>query len=562
MEFVDFLAHYMYALRAVLIVTAVCIIISSIDDLIVDVIYWVRTIYRSIVIRRIYKPMQVEHLYLRDEDPFAVIVPAWKEAEVIRHMIENTLNTYEYNNYHIFVGVYQNDPETQAEVRAACEAHDTVHMTIVPNDGPTCKADCLNWLLQGLMAHEQKHNIRYVGVVMHDAEDVVHRLELKLFNYLIERMDLMQLPVFSLESPWYQFTAGHYIDEFAEGHSKNMLVREILTGAVPSAGVATCFSRRAIDALAAENENVVFNTDSLTEDYDISFRLKALGMKQIFLRYGVMTTVQVKSPFTGRVKTRRVRDYVATREFFPDSIDTARRQKARWILGIVFQGWQFIGWRGTLGMRYMLMRDRKSVFTAFVTSIAYYLFINIALFYLAVWMLPKAYRFPPLIEIGSFAWWLMVINLGFLLNRIAHRMLFTGRIYGWEQALLSVPRMVVGNFVAFLAASRAVKQFTVHMITGKPMVWDKTTHAYPSVDQLQLMRRRLGEMLVERHSITQTALDEALLRQKKDKRPLGEILLEMNAIPRAELVQALSEHMRISIEQAEQELSKKHGATA
>lgn len=69
-------------------------------------------------------------------------------------------------------------------------------------------------------------------------------------------------------------------------------------------------------------------------------------------------------------------------------------------------------------------------------------------------------------------------------------------------------------------------------------------------------------MLVERKAITQTALDEALLRQQKHKRPLGEILLEMNAIPRTVLAKALSEHMRISVEEAEHELDKNRGAPA
>lgn len=548
----DILAHYAFFIKWCVLVTAVFMLLSGIDDLIIDLLYWGRTLYRFLFIRRRYKPLQVEQLYVPAQQPFAVMVPAWCEDDVIRQMIENTLATYDYQNYRMFIGVYRNDPATQAEVQAMCDAHPQVQMVIVPNDGPTCKADCLNWLLQGITLYEEQQGTAFEGVVLHDAEDVVHRLELRLFNYLIGRMDLMQLPVFSLECPWYDFVAGHYIDEFAESHSKDMPVREMLTGAVPSAGVATCFSRRALRALASKEHNLVFNTDSLTEDYDISFRLKQLGMKQIFLRYGIMATIRTASPFTRRVRVHRTRDYVATREYFPNSVRTSVRQKARWVLGIVFQGWQFMGWRGNLAMRYMLWRDRRSVFTSFVTFTAYILLFNVVLLYLLPRLLPGEYLLPPLVEEWTLPWWILAINLVFLLNRMFHRMWFTGRIYGWEQALLSVPRMVVGNLIGFLASVRALRLYITHRLTGKKLVWDKTAHAYPSATQLRYMRRRLGELLVERNLITEHILEVALERQKQDPDhpPLGEVLLSMHAVALPALADALAQHMGIPLEEA------------
>ena len=550
MLLVDIIAHYVFFIKTLLILTAVFIIISGLDDLFIDFIYWSRTLYRTVFVHRKYKPLDVEQLYLHKESFLAVMVPAWQESGIIRQMIDNTLRSYDYKSYHLFIGAYQNDPATQEAVRAANMDYPNVHLIVVPRNGPTCKADCLNWILQGLMRFEQDHSLQFSGVVMHDAEDVVHRLELKLFNYLIDRIDLMQLPVFSLERPWYEFTSGHYIDEFAESHSKDLVVRETLTGVVPSAGVATCFSRRGLAALAAQNNNLVFNTDSLTEDYDISFRLKALGMKQIFLRYGVMTTLRKVSPFTGRVRTIRERDYVATREYFPNSIRTATRQKSRWILGIVFQGWRFIGWRGNLATRYMLFRDRKSVFTAFTTIIAYFILLHIVILNQLPKFFPDHYIFPLIVQIDSLPWWLLLINLGLLLNRIFHRMFFTGRIYGWEQALLSIPRMIVGNIVAFLASVRALRLFYFHIIQGTPLVWDKTDHAYPSSNQLQHMRQRLGELLLERKLITEHVLSEALELQHSTKQPLGEILLQMNALELPVLSQVLARHLGISVEEA------------
>lgn len=51
-------------------------------------------------------------------------------------------------------------------------------------------------------------------------------------------------------------------------------MREALAGQVPSAGVGTCFSRRAVTALLADGDGIAFDVQSLTEDYDIGFRLK------------------------------------------------------------------------------------------------------------------------------------------------------------------------------------------------------------------------------------------------------------------------------------------------
>ena len=43
-----------------------------------------------------------------------------------------------------------------------------------------------------------------------------------------------------------------------------------------------------------------------------------------------------------------------------------------------------------------------------------------------------------------------------LVWRLAMRVVFTGRSYGWREALWSLPRMLVGNLVALIAAPRAV----------------------------------------------------------------------------------------------------------
>ena len=78
--------------------------------------------------------------------------------------------------------------------------------------------------------------MRFAIFVMEDSEDIIHPLTLNLFNYLIPRKDMVQLTVLPLPAKWYRFTEGHYADEFSENHYKNLVVREFLSGSVPSAG--------------------------------------------------------------------------------------------------------------------------------------------------------------------------------------------------------------------------------------------------------------------------------------------------------------------------------------
>jgi len=139
--------------------------------------------------------------------------------------------------------------------------------------------------------------------------------------------DLAQLPVLSLPSPWRQFTAGHYLDEFAELHFKDILVRQWLTRSIPAAGAGCAFSRRALETIAAVSDNQVFNVDSLTEDYELGLKLGRHGLRSVF------------------VKARIRGEWVGTWEHFPARLRQAVRQKSRWVIGITLQGWK--GWAGT-----------------------------------------------------------------------------------------------------------------------------------------------------------------------------------------------------------------------
>src|SRR5690606_12690576 len=110
-----------------------------------------------------------------------------------------------------------------------------------------------------------------------DAEDVVHPYGLKTINWFIGQTAMVQTPVLSMDRSWRSMVACHYMDEFAEFHTRDLPVRSQIARMTPSAGVATAFRRDAMLALIAEQKGMPFNTDSLTEDYDVAHRLRAHG---------------------------------------------------------------------------------------------------------------------------------------------------------------------------------------------------------------------------------------------------------------------------------------------
>jgi tetratricopeptide (TPR) repeat protein len=457
-------AGYAVLLFWLTVVVALLIFISSVDDALVDACYWLGGARRRKTIVR---------LEDKPESAFAIMVPAWKEHDVIAAMVENTVTTLDYRTFRIFCGVYRNDPATASEVdRMAARYPGIVTKVVVPHDGPTCKGDCLNHIVRRVLSEEHETGERFAGIVLHDSEDVIHPLELRLFNTLVPGTDLVQLPVLSLDRKWCDLTAGTYMDDFAEAHGKDMAVREKLVGIVPGAGVATCYSSRGLAALWKASGGEPFNTASLTEDYDLSFRLKQLGLSQRFAH------VAVDCPGIRTVRVgHRKGSLVATHEYFPDRFKAAYRQRARWVLGIAFQGWRQMGWRGSALERYFLFRDRKALVMAPAGALAYLLLAN---FVLAATFGSEELRnsLHAMLSI-PLLFWILIANLAFMCNRALQRIYFVGRYYGPLHGALSVLRMPVNNFINFFAVLRAWRQFMGHLVTGKKLAWDKTAHVYP-----------------------------------------------------------------------------------
>jgi bacteriophage N4 adsorption protein B len=364
------------------------------------------------------------------------------------------LDRFDYDDYRIFVGYYRNDPATAAAIASVPDPR--VHAVQVEVDGPTTKAHCLNHLYDALIAHETELGRSAKAVVLHDAEDVVHRYELRIFDALIDRAAVIQLPVLPLPDPHSRWIAGHYCDEFAEAHMKELVVREAVGAAIPLAGVGCAIARKPLAQLAATQAGRPFAGTSMTEDYELGLKLGALGHKTMFVRIPAQPGDQ---------------GVVSSRGHFPATLGASVRQKARWLGGIALSGWDRLGWSGGLGERWMRMRDRRGPLAALLLVAGY----SAGLLWSQLW-LAEALGAPVQARMSPVLSAILTINFWLLAWRILMRACFTTSAYGWREGLLSIPRLVVGNVVAMLAAARAI---SLHLDGGAKR-WDKTRHIFPA----------------------------------------------------------------------------------
>lgn len=442
------------AMRELALFAATGFLLLGASDLLVDLGWLAVQAKRRLSSRR---PRRLDQLP-RPAVPgrIAIFVPAWDEADVIAPMLRHALRSLTHADYLIYVGCYRNDPDTIAAVKQVRSPW--IRLVVGPVAGPTTKADCLNRLWRAMIADERTSGVQIKAVVLHDAEDVVDADELAVFDALIGQYDMVQLPVLPLRDPGSRWIAGHYADEFAEAHGKEMVVREAVGASIPSAGVGCAFSRGALDEVAAANGGDPFDADSLTEDYELGLRLGAMGRRSTF----------------ARVRGRDGRTPIVTREFFPATLDAAVAQKARWMTGIALAGWDRLGWSGGLAETWMRLRDRQSVLAALCLAAGYCAG--------AIWLVLRTREILLGLEpapVSPTLALLLKVNLALLLWRLAWRVGFAARAYGWREGLRSLPRIFLGNAIAIYAAWRALMRYRSIRRTGRT-VWGKTAHAFPA----------------------------------------------------------------------------------
>lgn len=400
--------------------------------------------------------------------PLAVFIPAWREASVIGDTIRHARQVWRQQGWCLYVGCYANDPATIVAARHAAGRDVRVRVVVQSQFGPTTKAGCLNSLYRALLTDQAAgdRNVAAVrAVVLHDAEDMVHPAELAVFDQALEEADFVQLPVRAEPLATSRWISGHYLDEFAEGHVKAMVVRDAIRAGLPGAGVGCAVTVAALAALAADRAtgptgastaaDGPFATDSLTEDYELGWRVASAGRPVRFLR---------------------IRDadgtLVATRAHFPDRLGASVRQKTRWTHGIACQAWDRLGWPGGAIARWMALRDRRTPWVAVITVATYGSLLS------GLIMLMIGGGSGPVPDEPASLHWLLAWTAGAgLVWRCGMRLVLTGREYGLAEGLRAVPRSIVANLIAVLSSYRAIRDY-IRSLTGASVVWDKTEHVW------------------------------------------------------------------------------------
>lgn len=453
----------MEVLRAVqhelLLVCVVFFALGALDDLGFDIAYIVMRVTGRI------KGATPLSAPTPPSGPLAIFVPAWDEAEVIGSTIARMQTLWHGQEYTVFVGCYHNDPNTISAAEHAIEYPDQVKIIINPAAGPTTKGDCLNCLWHAMHEAEALADSRFIGIVLHDAEDFIHADQLALYRHYLPQHAMIQTPVVPFMPTDNHWVAGHYADEFAESHGKTLRVRHALGGSLPAAGVGCAFDRDMMYFIAQERGGAPFSPDSLVEDYELGLLIHALGGKPMLAYH---------CDEQGAL--------IATRALFPKTFEGAVRQKTRWLTGIALAGWDRMGWGNGIVEFWMRLHDRRSIVSAVVVGLGYILALITIVLWAQEWSgmdTPNAPIVHPAVVVMA------KVCLLTLLWRMALRAAIVARLYGIRQGLLSIMRQPLANGVAILSAGRAVVFYTRHCL-GQPLKWDKTVHLAADHDEAHM----------------------------------------------------------------------------
>ncbi len=400
---------------------------------------------------------------------YAVLIPAWREAEVIGPMLTALRARWAGDQYRVYVGAYPNDVATLVNLTRIAVHAPWLQLVVLDRPGPTTKGDCLNGIWQRLLADRRRGAWVPDAVIVHDAENLVSPHELAAHDAALAGADYTQLPVMPMLHPAGPWWSGHYLDEFAEAHAKEMPVREAIGAMLPTAGVGFAVRIAMLDQLAARAAGP-FAGCSLTEDYELGIRLSRMGAR-------------------GRMVLHTDADgqLIATRAYFPNNFADAVRQKTRWTHGIALDGWVRLGWDvparadplDAVMARWMLWRDRRTVLSSLALLVGYAALLLVVIAgVLAPSLTFGAASFYPA---RVFATMMTLV----LLWRLLMRAIMTARLHGWRQGLLAVPRQFLSNMVLIACGWRALLGY-VRSLGGHRVAWDKTTHQFPALSQSAL----------------------------------------------------------------------------
>jgi adsorption protein B len=533
-------------------ILVVLYILFGFDDFIWDII----TLFR----KRGYKKNHIELSELESSPPkmLAVMIGAWHESNVIKNVVENLIasTNYPISMYHVFVGVYPNDSATIRQVEILEKEFSNVHMVINDKKGPTSKAQNLNYVIRQIKKYESANHISFASFTIHDSEDVIHPYELLMTNYMIDKHDAIQFPVFPIISmPKFKnffknITTCTYADEFAENHFSTLVGRYVTGAFVPSAGTGFALSRKTILSFGDED---VLPANSQTEDYKLSLILYEKGIQ---MHYILEKIPRVTHNF--KIKY----DYITTRSLFPNTYKSAIKQKTRWIYGITMQSARLrdVLFNNNLSVagRYSLYKDLKAKYGNLIIFFGYIIMIY--------WIASFFMNLPPVYVKGTVPYYLCFIVTGMMILRQFYRAIAITNVYGFRSmffACLFPPlfpiRLIYGNIINFVSTVKAYEQKYFFEETKKRkeknkdkdkregeykktrvIKWAHTDHEFLDFEILKRYHRNLGDTLLMKGYVDPDTLLDSLTSALELHQRIGTYLLNKKIINETQLMDALA----------------------
>lgn len=465
MQFFDYSFSFLGAHDMWMLSTALLCSLFLMDDLFIDLVAFIKQKKAKKI-----SDKEFEQMNSIPERKIGIMVANWHEDQVLERMIAGNINNIDYSNYEFFIGVYPNDQQTLEAARRAEKRFKNVTVVVNNLDGPTSKGQMLNLIISYINAYNKENQSKAIEIVlMHDAEDVIHKNALKLINLKNLEYDFIQIPVFSLNVPVSKLTAGIYIDEFIEAHTKDLLVRNYFNAGVPSAGVGTAISWSVVKMLLNLNDGKFLNEKTLTEDYYLGLTCHDLNVKSHFACEFY--------EYHNKETDKKIVEYIATRAYFPQKVGQSIRQKTRWSLGISLQGFELRKTKAAHFFEsYFLWRDRKGLpsaplFTSAFIFTAFFIFT-----YITTGDWPRLHYAP----YGQAFEMMMWFNLLFSVFRVIQRFVMVKKVYGFSLAMLVPIRWILSNFINTASTYNAIYQWTKAKIKGELPAWSKTEHIIPA----------------------------------------------------------------------------------
>lgn len=431
------------------------------DDIFVDMLSFFQKLKPNKL-----KPQDLKKIVELDEKRIAIIMANWQEDEVIERMVSGNIANIKYTNYQFILGVYPNDKATLLAAQRLEKKFKNVTVVLNNLNGPTTKGQMLNLMVTYLYKYNHSEaRPKFDMLLMQDSEDIIHPYALKLVNARADQYDYIQIPVFSLLTPLKKLTAGVYIDEFIESHTKDLLVREHFKAGIPSAGVGTAMRWEAVEKIMKFQNGSFLNEKTLTEDYHLGLTCHELGMRSNF-----------SCDYFLDPDNDNQHEYIATREYFPQKFRQSVRQKTRWAMGISLQGYEQRKWVSQHFFEtYFLWRDRKGLVSAplFTSALIFTIYFLSSYFIHNRW--PQLDYSPYNFSLEILMW----ANLLFSVFRIIQRCLLVHRVYGVAVASLVPVRWVLSNFINTFSTYNAIYKWSKSKLSGQAPSWAKTDHMIP-----------------------------------------------------------------------------------